>query len=275
MSIEQLFDQIKHLPNVPAVVMALIERFDDEHLHVSDVANNIKKDPNLTLKVLRLANSTRYGAGRNVASIDDAVVILGFDSVRTLVIASGVVGALKVVEGLDPRQFWRDSFMVASIARLIARNSPYARTETAFTCGVLHNIGATLMHIAHPEPMKHIDRQVEKGAEREPLEHDEFGYDYTQAGAELLRRWRFPEELCIAIAYQNDPLARTPFSPYAAVLHLASYLHGCIKDGRREEEAMAHFPSEVRQPLALDLLTLYDDILALMDEKDDIDFLLS
>ncbi|MCM5704089.1 HDOD domain-containing protein [Larsenimonas salina] len=274
---DQLFEKIHQLPNVPEVVMELLENFNNRNISVDEVSSSIKKDPNLSLKVLRMANSARYGAGRNVASIDDAVMLLGFDCVKTLVIASGVTCAFKELPGLDRREFWRESFMVANIAKTILRNSKLKGTlpETAFTCGILHNIGLTLMHIGEPEKMLRIDKLVEQGAIRSELEQNQFGYDYTQVGAELARRWRFPETIRTALEYQNAPLSAEPFSPYAASVHLASYLYRCIVNGKTEEEALSQFPADVRKPLSLDLLTLYEEIVELMRHDDDIDAILA
>ncbi|MCM2972347.1 HDOD domain-containing protein [Larsenimonas suaedae] len=274
---DQLFEKIHQLPNVPEVVMELLENFNNRNISVDEVSSSIKKDPNLSLKVLRMANSARYGAGRNVASIDDAVMLLGFDCVKTLVIASGVTCAFKELPGLDRREFWRESFMVANIAKTILRNSKLKGSlpETAFTCGILHNIGLTLMHIGEPEKMLRIDKLVEQGAIRSELEQNQFGYDYTQVGAELARRWRFPETIRTALEYQNAPLSAEPFSPYAASVHLASYLYRCIANGKTEEEALSQFPADVRKPLSLDLLTLYEEIVELMRHDDDIDAILA
>ncbi|MCM2129638.1 HDOD domain-containing protein [Larsenimonas rhizosphaerae] len=274
---DQLFEKIHQLPNVPEVVMELIENFNNRNISVDEVASSIKKDPNLALKVLRMANSARYGAGRNIGSIDDAVMLLGFDCVKTLVIASGVTCAFKEIPGLDRREFWRESFMVANIARTIVRNSKIkdVSAETAFTCGILHNIGLTLMHIGHPDKMLRIDKLVEQGALRSELELNQFGYDYTQVGAELARRWRFPETIRTALEFQNHPLDTSPFSAYAAAVHLSAYLYRCIVNGKSEEEALGQFPVDVRKPLSLDLLTLYEDIVELMHQDDDIDTILA
>ncbi|OLO04160.1 MULTISPECIES: HDOD domain-containing protein [Salinicola] len=272
MSLNSLFEHIHQLPSVPAVVTELIASLDNDRISVHRVSTTIRKDPSLSLKLLRSANSVRYGVGRNVATIDDALLLLGFDRVRTLVIASGMVGMLKEVPGLDRQAFWRESFMVANLSRTIVRHSQLAdlAPETAFTCGILHHVGSALMHIGHPDTMQRIDVLVAQGAPRAELEANQFGYTFSEVGAELGRRWRFPETICHALTYQGKPLASVPFSPYAAAVHLAIGLYHNIASGRREEHALGEMPREIRRPLALDLLSLYEDILQIMRTDDEL-----
>ncbi|WP_157958210.1 HDOD domain-containing protein [Salinicola sp. CR57] len=272
MSLNSLFEHIHQLPSVPAVVGELIASLDNDRISIHRVSATIHKDPSLSLKLLRSANSVRYGVGRNVATIDDALLLLGFDRVRTLVIASGMVGMLKEVPGLDRKAFWRESFMVANLSRTIVRHSQLddLAPETAFTCGILHHVGSALMHIAHPDVMQRIDALVAQGAPRTELEANRFGYTFSEVGAELGRRWRFPETICNALTYQDKPLDAVPFSPYAAAVHLAIGLYQNIASGRREEHALGEMPREVRRPLALDLLALYEAILQLVRSDDEL-----
>lgn len=276
MSLNSLFEHIHQLPSVPAVVTELIASLDNDKISIHRVSTTIHKDPNLSLKLLRSANSVRYGMGRNVATIDDALLLLGFDRVRMLVIASGMVGLLKEVPGLDRQAFWHESFMVANLSRTIVRHSQLQDLvpETAFTCGILHHVGSALMHIGHPDTMRRIDALVAEGAPRAELEADQFGYTFCEVGAELGRRWRFPEAICNALTYQGKPLESVPFSAYAAVVHLAIGLYHNIANGRREEHALGEMPRDVRRPLALDLLSLYEEILQVMRTDNELDVFL-
>ncbi|WP_110687166.1 HDOD domain-containing protein [Salinicola aestuarinus] len=272
MSLVPLFEKIHQLPTVPAVVSELISSLDNDRISIHHVSASIRKDPSLSLKLLRSANSVRYGVGRNVATIDNALLLLGFDRVRTLVIASGVVGVLKDVPGLDRRTFWHESFMVANISRALMRHSRLEglAPETAFTCGILHRVGAALMHIAHPQVMSRIDALVASGAPRGELEFDQFGFNYTEVGAELARHWRFPEPISTALAYQERPLEAAPFSAYAAAVNLAIELSRHVGEGWREEHALSEMPRAVRRPLALDLLSLYEEVLDILKADDEL-----
>ena len=123
MNLQNLIDNAQKLPNIPKVVQELIESFGDENVSNDAIAKKISADQVLTIKVLRAANSAHYGGNRKVGSVNDAVFLLGFNAVRTLVLASGLTGAFKAPEGFDIKKFWHDSFAVAAICKWIARYS--------------------------------------------------------------------------------------------------------------------------------------------------------
>ncbi len=101
MDLKNLIDNAQKLPNIPKVVQELIESFGDENINNEAIAKKISADQVLTAKVLRAANSAHYGGNRKVGSVSDAVFVLGFNAVRTLVLASGMTGAFKAPEGFD------------------------------------------------------------------------------------------------------------------------------------------------------------------------------
>lgn len=103
MPLESLFSETPNLPNIPRVIQTLIEKFNDPKSNADEISKNIQMDQVLSAKIMRLANSARYGAGRRIASIDSAVVMLGIDSLKTLVIASGITGAFKDIPGFDKK----------------------------------------------------------------------------------------------------------------------------------------------------------------------------
>lgn len=269
-----LFEQVHNLPTIPKVVQELIDNFNNKHINADAIAKNIQKDQGIAVKVLRLANSARYGAGRKIASIDSAVVMLGFDTLKTLVIASGLTGAFKDIPGIDKKTFWRESFSVANVAKLIARHVGLDK-DVAFTCGMLHNIGETLLHLGHVDTMARIDKLVGEGATRYQLERNQFGYDFGDVGSGLAKRWNFPDVIQDALKGQNEPLAAATFSPYAAVLHIAAYLNRAIAAGKSKEDILSQFPHGVAKALNLDLLNFFETLVEMYDKEDDIESLLA
>lgn len=273
MSLESLFSETHNLPNIPKVVQELIENFNNPDVNADDISKKVQMDQVISAKVMRLANSARYGAGRKIASIDSAVVMLGFDSLKTLIVASGVTGAFKDIPGFDKKQFWRDCFMIASISKLVAKHTD-VDSETAFTCGMMHNIGELLIHIVHQETAVKIDNLVASGAKRTELQQNQFGYDYTEVGEELAKRWNFPEEIQLAIRQQADPNGFETFSALSSVVHIASYLNEAFKAEQEKEQILGDFPGDVAKPLAIDLVSFFEELVELTEAEDDIDELL-
>ncbi|HVK99077.1 MAG TPA: HDOD domain-containing protein [Dongiaceae bacterium] len=275
MSLDSLLSRVYDLPSIPKVVQDLMASFNNPKTDVAAVSRNIQSDPVIAAKVLRLANSVRYGAGRKVSSIDSAVVMLGFETLKTLVIASGITGTFKSIPGLDVREFWRNSFMVANICKLVAKNARGLEPETAFTCGMLHNICVALLHLVHPNDMQKILADVAGGKNRNLMEKIHFGFDNHELAARLASLWRFPELIQHALAHQGNPLAAKPFSPYAIIIHLAQIIRRGYEDNLAREEIMASLPEALTAPLHLNTFSLFEQLTTLYDAEDDIEDLLA
>jgi HD-like signal output (HDOD) protein len=273
MSLELLFKESPNLPNIPKVVQELIKQFNDPHSNVDEISKKIQMDQVLSAKIMRLANSARYGAGRKIASIDSAVVMLGIDTLKTLVVASGVTGAFQDIPGFDKKQFWRDSFMIASISKLIAKHTD-ADAETTFTIGMMHNIGELLIHIYHLDSAVKIDKLVTDGANRIDLQENQFGYDYTQAGAELAKRWNFPDEIIRGIRQQAAPNDFEEFSAYSSIVNISDYLNEAFKAEKEKQDILANFPVEMSKPINIDLVSFFEELVELTEAEDDIEELL-
>lgn len=205
MDLHSLFDQLHSLPSIPKVAQDLILQFDNPNTSIDSVARNISLDPVIAAKVLRLANSARFRGAREAASVEDAANRLGFNTLRTLVLASAVTGAFKTDSGFDLKAFWLHSFKVASLCRLLAKSRGVA-AETAFTCGMMHNIGELLIQTGVPEIAARLNRKsAGDAAGRVAQETLQLGFGFPEVGAELARRWQLPEVIQQAIALQTQP----------------------------------------------------------------------
>ena len=275
MTLDKLLERIYDLPSIPKVVQDLIENFNSNSANADEISRNIQSDPVIAAKVLRLANSVRYGAGRKVSSLDSAVVLLGVDTLKTLVIASGITGSFKAIPGLDAKEFWRSSFMVANICKLVAKNAQQLDAETAFTCGMLHNIGIALMHLTEPDKMIAIADQVSQGANRFDLERGQFGFDNNLVGAQLAKAWKFPANIVSALEHQGNPLESDSFSHYAAVIKLSVFLNRGLEQGMERDTLISELPEALTAPLHLDRHHLSAQLATALEAEDDIDELLA
>lgn len=206
MQLEKLFADIGNLPSIPKVALDLIQQFDNPTTSLDAVARNIALDPVIAAKILRLANSARFRGARESTSVEDAAMRLGFNTLRTLVLASAVTGAFKAGPSFDLKAFWLKSFEVASICRLLAKQLGMD-ADTAFTCGMMHNIGELLIQTGAPELAEQLNKTTQVGTSgRAATENLQLGFGYPEVGAELARRWQLPTLMQQAIAYQAQPL---------------------------------------------------------------------
>ena len=251
MKLDALFKQPQALPAIPKIVHELIASFNDDSVSVDDIAKKLAADPVLSARLLRLANSAYYHVSRSIGTVNEALSMLGFVTVRTLVISSGLTGGYKSMPGMDLRQFWRYSLHTAAVSGWIAKRAQ-VNADQAFTVGMLHAIGQLVMHAGMPEQMLQIDKLASPfDARRMDIESSSFGFTFASVGAELAHQWRFPVSFVQAIAQHIDPLGHSPVDPVACVLHLAAWRARAEHQGHAVQELAATIPGDVCRQLGL------------------------
>lgn len=247
---ERMFSQAVRLPQIPLVMQQVIASLRDENVSITKLAELVANDQVISAKVLRLANSSYYGAGRNVAGISDAVKLIGLNAFRNLVIASSMVSAFPKVEGFDLAVFWRNSMLVANLAHIIGRDLD-VDTETLFSAGLMHGIGQLLIFLCLPAEAQAIAAECRslpltelRAAEQRGLQMDHF-----EIGAELARRWNFPESIQMAIGHYDAPDAA---SLTAQIIHTAVLIANGIQARATFSDMLAQLPPTLAQRLHLD-----------------------
>ncbi|MDU8359493.1 HDOD domain-containing protein [Pseudomonas syringae group sp. J309-1] len=255
MSIETLFANLHSLPSIPKVAQDLILQFDSPSSSLESIARNIEKDPVISAKILRLANSARFRGSRESSSIEDAAMRLGFNTLRTLVLASAVTGAFKAGPSFDLKGFWLKSFQVAGICRMLAKQSG-VDPEIAFTCGVMHDIGELLIQTGAPEVAERINAASKTGTPgRAANETVQLGFGYPEVGEELARRWHLPEVIQQAIAYQAKPLQAPGNAPLPRIVAQAMLISDALEaHGGATPEAQQAVVGPLTEGVNLDAL---------------------
>lgn len=255
MSIETLFANLHSLPSIPKVAQDLIQQFDSPSSSLESIARNIEKDPVISAKILRLANSARFRGSRESSSIEDAAMRLGFNTLRTLVLASAVTGAFKAGPSFDLKGFWLKSFQVAGICRMLAKQSG-ADPEIAFTCGVMHDIGELLIQTGAPEVAARINAASKTGTPgRAANETVQLGFGYPEVGEELARRWHLPEVIQQAIAYQAKPMQAPANTPLPRIVAQAMLISDALEThGGATPEARQAVEGPLTEGIDLDAL---------------------
>jgi HD-like signal output (HDOD) protein len=255
-AIDDLFRKAQQLPTIPKVAQELIATFNQPDVNIDEIAEKVVLDQAISAKVLRLANTAAYGGSRKISSIREAVMVLGFNSLRTLVLACSFVDAFRMPKGFDIKAFWQNSFRVAAISKWLA---PFAKVEgrrldgeVAFTCGLLHEIGDLLIMAEHPTQFTNIDNSAKLGANRAELEQTLLGFDYCEVGAELANRWHFPSTIVDSIRYHSATHTAPAFAPYAAIIALALQVGAQINAEVTHDQLMDALPSDLLQQLGID-----------------------
>jgi putative nucleotidyltransferase with HDIG domain len=250
----EILDNLHQLPAIPAVVQELIQNFDNPALDSQHLAQKISQDQALVAKVLRVANSAFYGLPRQVGSTQEAVVVLGFSTVRSLVLSAGFIDAFSAstpAACVDRNQYWQRSLVVATYARAVAK-CLRQDSEMAFTAGLLHDIGIMVLDICAHERFAAVWKTAQgNGDELIQAERTTFGFDHADLGAEVAHRWKFPLAIEDAIRYHYQTECQ-PFQILTGVVQVARALALANEEGIPEDKWFARIPQTLRDALKLD-----------------------
>lgn len=260
MKLDALFQNPTALPTAPKVVEELISSFDKASVSTEEIAKKLATDPVLSAKLLRLANSAYYHVSRSIGTVEDAVLMLGFVTVRTLVISSGLVSGFKTVPGLDLKQFWRYSLHAAVSAKWIAKKTK-ENTDLAFTIGMMHAIGQLVIHSAMAEQAMALDKVAGPlDSRRLDAEQASFGFTFAEVGAELARRWKFPSAFAETLTAFPAPHQNGELNRLAGVVALAAWRARVEQAQLSAEEIAACYPTDLAEELGLDDNALIDEM---------------
>lgn len=213
------------LPPLPGVVHELIELLGQEGVGAQRLGAALAKDPALTMTTLRLANSSFYGVSRQVASVSEAVCVLGLRNLRGLITAAAMSSAFppRPSPHFDAAQFWRHAIRSAVGARLLAQ-AVGPDEEAAFSLGLLHDVGSLAMAHVFPDRWRRLEAGRvpspegvgEEAAELADLDAERalFGMDHAAVGAALLARWQFSPWFVEAVRLHHaEPRPGAPGTP--------------------------------------------------------------
>lgn len=258
---------IDALPTPPVVFTHIQNILNNPDVSVFDIASILQEDAGISAKVLRLTNSAYYGLARAVESIRQAVVIIGLDAIKNLVLTASMFDMFSR-EQIDPEfqdYFWRHSLATAFGARLLARNLKPGgfEAESGFSAGLLHDIGKMVISVYMPEERDRIKnlKSLRPNVSDHVLEGEILGYNHTQVGAVLGDKWQLPDRLVEAIEYHHFPQAvPTVENKLPHLIHVANYLAKLTFNTDPDEKIV---PFELPGEEALEALGISDqDIMA-------------
>jgi HD-like signal output (HDOD) protein len=193
---------LRPLPDVAQRLLALVEEDD---FSLQDLALAVSADQALSAKILRIANSPFHRHARQIGTIRDAVVLLGFRTVRSAALAASLMQSTPLQANyLDYPSHWRFSVAVGLLAEMMAERTPEVR-DIAFTAGVMHNLGRLALDQMAPRALAHcVELAAAQGVPLRDVQREALGFTEAELGAALATHWNYPEELVDAIAAADD-----------------------------------------------------------------------
>jgi putative nucleotidyltransferase with HDIG domain len=226
--------------------------------NLSTIGDAIQKDPDLTARLLRLANSPFFGFANRLSTVAEAVSLLGIQQIEDMIVASSVLEQFKGVPDnlVSKYSFWRHSLAVGITARLLAMERRLPKPDKFFVAGLLHDVGRLVLLSQAAEWAQAVFElyQGEKILLRE-AEKRILGYDHQEIAAELLQSWSYPAALVQAVAFHHTPDSSVAKLD-AAVVHLADHLVNAMGIGSSGEQFVPPLDDKAWALLGLEIENL-------------------
>ncbi len=231
--------QCPNLPSLPSVAVQVLDLAGKANVDIAEIARVISKDPALSTKILRTVNSSFYGRSQHVGTISHALVILGLQSVKTLVLGFSLVSNLSSTKtkGFQHLQYWRRSIYSATAARTFAAKLNVVQQEEAFLAALLQDIGMLVLSQVLGQQYSDI---CERGATHLAVveaEAAQLGMTHADVGALLTEQWKLPPLLVTPIRASHG--VQVVHDPGLRVLADLVQLSGRCADVFVEESAAA------------------------------------
>lgn len=246
-------EQSGQLPTLPGVIAKIVEMVDNEHTTARQLGAEIAKDQVVSAKVLKLVNSGFYGFSQTISTIPHAVAMLGFDTVKSLVLSSGV---LEMMDSALPG-LWDHSLACARACTFIAEEAELEAPEEVSVIGLLHDLGKVVLSQTLADDFVRIRQRVERGNMlfvRSEL--DVLGCHHGEIGAWLLERWALPAKLTTPITDHHDFRPNRDHAQRTAAVHLADVLARAEGFGSGGDRLIPQLADGTLSTLGLDLSTV-------------------
>ena len=223
--IDKFIDQVDQLPPSPRLLIKLMELFKQPDQEIDEVVQLITFDPSYTAEILKRCNSVYFAGAEPVQDVSEAVARLGFEELHKIVTAMFASKAiLRPGHNSFVEMLWTHSASVAVAAGVLAEQFEESAL-TAFTAGLLHEIGKVIMITA--DEASYVQAVQTSGIFKRPIyvtEKELFGFDHAEVGACLLQRWNLPPNIVAAVFHHHQLAGAEPYERLSAIIFLANVL---------------------------------------------------
>jgi len=246
---------IKGLPTLPEVVQNATMMLENPLITAQEIGNVISKDIAISSKVLKLVNSSFYGFPRTIDTISQAVVILGFNTLKNTILSVGIIDAFPSISGdngFDEYGFWLHSIGVATAARVTAEVCGIQDPERAFIGGLLHDVGRLMLALFFSKELSEVTGLVHD--KKMPLleaEEKVLSTNHALVGKWLVEKWNLTEDLQNMVRYHHIPMQAVDSKEQAAIVCCGNVLANALELGEPGDPKIPDLSDETWETLRL------------------------
>ena len=253
--IKRIMAQVKSFPGMPVTAAKLLKMLDNPDSTAAEIEEVLRYDAGLTANILKLTNSAYFGIPSKVSSVRQAIMMLGWKRLLQLVMTMCMSTVMKKpIVGYDLPQgaLWRHSVAVSVAAEAVVKALKIPEAEEVFTAALLHDVGKLVLGGFVKNDMDQIKAMVAKGIAFEVAEYMVIGTDHAEIGANILKKWDFPQDLVNAVNWHHDPETCENHCTLSDIVHIANTVGLRIGFGRDTEGARIEPSPSVTDRLGLE-----------------------
>lgn len=196
---DEVLKKVHMLPPLPVSVSRLTELASNQNSDISKMSEIISKDQAITSLLLKVVNSSFYGLSSRVTTISQAVMILGYNEIKNMVLSLSIMKIGKKMGSntfFTMEDFWRHSLACAVLSKMLAKHFRFRESEENFVIGLIHDMGKLFLCDMYSKDYSGVLQNAEKREKRlYTLERELFGLDHAQIAELLCYYWKLPESI--------------------------------------------------------------------------------
>jgi putative nucleotidyltransferase with HDIG domain len=266
--VKQVVSNIRNLPTPPIVFQQIQKALTEPDASAKRIAGILAEDPAISARVLKLTNSSFYGLSREIESVKEAVVIVGLEAIRNLVLSASVLDMFRnrEIDRAYQESFWRHSLATAFCSRILAQKLRTRETvdaDAAFSSGLLHDIGKMILTCCLPDECTLF--QKARAEDNQVMDHElearVLGYTHADIGGFLATQWKLPARIREAIARHHVPQSSGMDEPIAYVVHVADYVAKAVLYHKDQQHLVG-----IMDPAVVEFFGISDDDIAVISD---------
>lgn len=202
-SLEEIILKTIDIPSLPSIAAKVLKLSNDDRSSTGELEQIISTDQSFSTRILKIANSPYFGRSRNIDSISTAVMVIGFNNMKSLVIASAMKDLYKKT-GAYEKSLWEHSLGVSICASVLANLTRLVPSEEAMIAGLIHDVGCNVIYNSMPEKYSAVmEKAYREGRPLIEVEQEDLGFNHCSAGGLIAGKWRLPVNMEIAMSHHH------------------------------------------------------------------------